>query len=42
MDCGFPLAAYVTRQSFLELKLEQGSHVVAGFKATAVHLINRE
>jgi len=42
LDCGFPLTAYVTRQSFLELRLEPGSSVVAGFKATAVHLINRD
>jgi molybdate/tungstate transport system ATP-binding protein len=42
LDCGFPLTAYVTKQSFLELKLAPGSPVVAGFKATSVHLINRE
>jgi molybdate/tungstate transport system ATP-binding protein len=42
LDCGFPLVAYVTKQSYLELGLSPGTHVAAGFKATAVHLINRE
>jgi molybdate/tungstate transport system ATP-binding protein len=42
LDCGFPLTAYVTKQSYLELNLEPGSPVVAGFKATAIHLINRD
>ncbi|MGO9411383.1 MAG: ABC transporter ATP-binding protein [Spirochaetia bacterium] len=42
LDCGFPLTAYVTRQSYLELNLEPGALVVAGFKATAIHIITRE
>ncbi len=42
LDCGFPLTAYVTRQSYLELDLKPGGAVVAGFKATAIHLINRD
>ena len=42
LDCGFPLSAYVTKQSYLELNLEPGASVVAAFKATAIHLINRE
>ena len=42
LDCGFPLTAYVTKQSYLELNLEPGASVVAAFKASAIHLINRE
>ncbi len=34
IDCGFPLAAIVTRRSWEELGLETGKEVVAGFKAT--------
>jgi molybdate/tungstate transport system ATP-binding protein len=41
LDCGFPLVAYVTKQSYLELNLEPGARVVAGVKATAIHLIDR-
>jgi len=39
IECGFPLLAYVTRLSFLDLGLEPGREVVASVKATAVHLI---
>ena len=42
LDCGFPLTAYVTKQSYLELDLTPGSAVVAGFKASGIHLINRD
>jgi molybdopterin-binding protein len=42
LDCGFPLTAYVTKQSYLELNLSVGVHVVASIKATAIHLINRD
>jgi molybdate/tungstate transport system ATP-binding protein len=42
LECGFPLLAYVTRLSFLDLGLEPGREVVASVKATAVHLIPRE
>jgi len=41
VDCGFPLAARVTRRSVEDLGLREGSDVVATFKATAVHLIPR-
>jgi tungstate transport system ATP-binding protein len=41
VDCGFPLVASITRRSLEELRLELGSRVVASFKATAVHLIQR-
>ncbi|MBE0430976.1 MAG: TOBE domain-containing protein [Dehalococcoidia bacterium] len=39
LDCGFPLVALITRVSSEELGLDQGSGVYAGFKATAVHVI---
>jgi tungstate transport system ATP-binding protein len=39
LDCGFPLVAYVTRESYASLALEEGKEVFASFKATAVHLI---
>ncbi|MCL4394479.1 MAG: ABC transporter ATP-binding protein [Chloroflexi bacterium] len=39
LDCGFPLVAYVTKQSYLDLGLAPGVRVVAGVKATAIHLI---
>jgi molybdopterin-binding protein len=41
LDCGFPLLAYVTRRSYLDLGLTPGTQVVASVKATAVHLIAR-
>ena len=41
LDCGFPLVAYVSKQSFLELDLANRSEVVASVKATAIHLIAR-
>jgi len=41
LDCGFPLVAYVSKQSYLELGLANGGEVVASVKATAVHLIAR-
>ncbi|MBU4372171.1 MAG: ABC transporter ATP-binding protein [Syntrophaceae bacterium] len=42
LDCGFDLTAYVTRQSFETLSLEEGKSVIASFKATAVHVIPRQ
>ena len=41
IDCGFPLISVITRNSAEELGLRIGSHVVASFKATAVHLIKK-
>jgi molybdate/tungstate transport system ATP-binding protein len=41
LDAGFPLVAYVTKQSYLELGLVPGAPTVASVKATAVHLIGR-
>jgi tungstate transport system ATP-binding protein len=41
IDCGFLLAALVTRASAEEMALAEGATVVATFKASAVHLIPR-
>lgn len=42
VDCGVPLVAVVTTQSWRELGLEPGASVAASFKATAAHLIIKE
>jgi len=39
VDCGFPLAAAITRRSLEDLALAEGATVTAVFKASAVHLI---
>jgi molybdopterin-binding protein len=39
--CGPSVVALVTKQSFEEMGLAPGSHVVVAFKASAVHLIRR-
>ncbi len=39
LDCGFPLAAFVTRPSIELLDLREGKQVAAAFKATAIHVI---
>ena len=41
LDCGFPLVAHVTRDSFATLELARREHLFASFKATAVHLIRK-
>ena len=41
LDCGFPLAALVTKQACEELELKQGARVIALVKAPNVHLIPR-
>ena len=41
IDCGFPLAALVTRGALEDLTLRVGSKVTAAMKAGAVHLIAR-
>jgi tungstate transport system ATP-binding protein len=41
LDCGFPLVATVTGESFRALGLARGREVFASFKATAVHVIRR-
>lgn len=42
LDCGFPLAAYITQPSCEDLQLEEGASIITSFKATAVHVIPRE
>jgi molybdate transport system ATP-binding protein len=41
MDCGFPLAALVTKQACEELNLREGERVTALVKAPAIHLVPR-
>jgi tungstate transport system ATP-binding protein len=41
LDCGFPLVAHVTPESFALLRLEEGKRVWASFKATAIHVIRK-
>jgi tungstate transport system ATP-binding protein len=41
LDCGFPLVAHVTRESFTNLRLQEGKRVFASFKATAIHVIRK-
>lgn len=41
LDCGFPLVASVTSESFSALALARGKELVASFKATAIHVIRR-
>jgi len=41
LDCGFPLIAYITITSCEDLGITQGATVVASFKATSVHVINK-
>jgi molybdopterin-binding protein len=41
VDCGAPIVALITRGSANEMKLTEGQAVVASFKASAVHLIQR-
>lgn len=41
LDCGFPLTAFVTKQSIENLELQKHHEVFVYFKATAIHLIRR-
>jgi len=41
IDCGLPVVAAVTRQSWEQLGLADGAEVVVSFKATAPHVIRR-
>ena len=41
VDCGFLLVALITRASKEEMGLFEGQRVIASFKASAVHLIER-
>jgi len=42
LDCGFPLASYVTHLSLENLSLREKGDIIASFKATAVHVIRKE
>jgi len=39
VDCGILLAAIITRRSASELGLDMGSRVIAGVKASAIHIL---
>jgi molybdopterin-binding protein len=41
LDCGFPMVASVTGESFTTLGLVKDRRVFASVKATAVHVIRR-
>ncbi|HEY6099364.1 MAG TPA: ABC transporter ATP-binding protein, partial [Anaeromyxobacter sp.] len=41
LDCGFPLVASVTNESFAALGLARGKDLLASFKATAIHVIRK-
>lgn len=41
LDCGFPLAALVTRQAREEMGLRPGSQLFAAIKATSIHVVAR-
>jgi tungstate transport system ATP-binding protein len=41
LDCGFPLSALITLTSANNMGLQTGQEIVATFKASAAHLINR-
>ncbi len=42
LDCGFPLAAFVSRQSAEDMELSDGRQIRASFKSAATHLIKRD
>ena len=42
VDCGFVLTALITRRSCTELELTVGTTIVAGVKATAIHVLPDE
>ncbi|RPI35893.1 MAG: TOBE domain-containing protein, partial [Methanoregulaceae archaeon] len=42
VDCGFMLTALITRRSCTELGFSVGTDVVAGVKATAIHVLPEE
>ena len=39
VDCGFPVSAFITRSSWMEMDIQDGSRVMVSFKATAGHLL---
>jgi len=42
IDCGFEMTALITRRSCTELGLAAGTRVIAGVKATAIHVLPDE
>ncbi|NMB79037.1 MAG: ABC transporter ATP-binding protein [Methanomicrobiales archaeon] len=42
VDCGFPITALITRRSCTELGLTTGTRVIAGIKATSIHVLPEE
>jgi molybdopterin-binding protein len=42
VDCGFILVALITRRSCTDLGLAVGTSVLAGVKATAIHVLPDE
>ncbi len=42
LDCGFPLVAYITKQTYLELGIAPGARLTASVEAADVHLIPQE
>ena len=42
VDCGFPLVALITRRSCTDLGLSPRAMVVAGVKATAIHVLQED
>ncbi|MCL4459053.1 MAG: ABC transporter ATP-binding protein [Chloroflexi bacterium] len=41
VDCGFPIVALITKQSFIDLSLAEGRSVLVSFKASAAHVIRK-
>ena len=41
LDCGFPLAALITRNAREDLALKPGDAIVASVKATTIHVVPR-
>jgi tungstate transport system ATP-binding protein len=41
INCGFPLVAFITKNSVENLQLSEGGDVTASFKATAIHVVKR-
>ena len=41
VDCGFPVVALITRSSWMEMVIRDGSRVTVTFKATAGHVLPR-
>lgn len=42
VDCGFPLISLITRRSCTDLGLSPGVMVIAGVKATAIHVLRED